>query len=156
MKKLMMNLHWFDATTYTTTIYKDSNITTATASPTSGTVAEGATVTLTIEPASGYELDEIEVVSGGVTVEIGDSITFEMGDANVVLNVTSKKSTLYKVVENCYTCINGTVTQLTRNMTFTFGPNGAIVGVNCSGTDLASLSASIIEGLVASGVIIKM
>jgi len=156
MKKLMMNLHWFDATTYTTTIYKDSHITTATASPTSGTVAEGATVTLTVTPASGYELDKIEVVSGGVTVEIGDSITFEMGEANVVLNVTSKKSTMYKVVENCYTCINGTVTQLTRNMTFTYGKTGAIVDVNCSGTDMASLNGAVLAALIESGVVIKI
>ena len=153
---MKFNLSWFDATTYTTTIYKDSHITTATASPTSGTVAEGATVTLTVTPASGYELDTIDVASGGVTIEYGDSITFEMGEANVVLNVKSKKSTMYKVVENCYTCINGTVTNLTRNMTFTVGKTGAIVDVSCSGTDLSSLNAAVLASLVEAGVVIKM
>lgn len=153
---MKFNLSWFDATTYTTTIYTDAGITAATASPTSGTVAEGATVTISVTAASGYELDTIDVASGGVTIEYGDSITFEMGEANVVLNVKSKKSTMYKVVENCYTCINGTVTNLTRNMTFTVGKTGAIVGVECSGTDLSSLNASVLASLVEAGVVIKM
>ena len=157
MDRKKMDLRMFDdPATYTTTIYKDANVSTATASPTSGTVAEGATVTLSLTFASGYELDKIEVVSGGVTVEIGDSITFEMGDANVVLNVTSKKSKLYKVTENCFTCVNGTVTQLTRNMVLSYGKTGAIVDVSCSGTDLSSLNADVLAQLVDSGVLIKM
>jgi len=156
MDKLHLDLQRFDDPTYTTTIYKDANVSTATASPTSGTVAEGATVTLSLTFASGYELDKIEVVSGGVTVEIDESITFEMGDANVVLNVTSKKSKLYKVTENVYTCVNGTVTNLTRNMVIGYGKTGAIVDVSCSGTDLSSLNADVLAQLVDEGVLVKI
>lgn len=157
MDKRKMDLRMFDdPATYTTTIYKDAGITTATASPSSGTVAKDATVTLTITPASGYELDTIDVASGGVTITYGASITFTMGSANVVLNVKSKKSTLYKVTENCYTCVNGTVTQLTRNMVLSFGKTGAIVDVTCTGTDLSSLNADVLAQLVDSGVLIKI
>ena len=153
---MKFNLSWFDATTYTTTIYKDAGITSATASPTSGTVEKGATVTISVTPASGYELDTIDVASGGVTITYGDSITFKMGEANVVLNVKSKKSTMYKVTENVYTCINGTVTNLTRNMMLQYSSNGAIIGVNCSGTDMASLNADVLAALVAAGVLVKI
>ena len=156
MKKLKMDLSWFDATTYTTTIYKDSHVSTATASPTSGTVEKGATVTLSITCASGYELDKVEVVSGGVTVAIGDSITFTMGEANVVLNVLSKKSTVYKVTENVYTCINGTVTELTRNLEFTYGKTGAIIEVTSTGTDLSSLNSAVLASLIDAGIVIKI
>ena len=157
-QKMKFNLSWFDdPATYTTTIYKDSGISTATASPTSGTVAEGATVTLSITAASGYELDEIEVVSGGVEIEIGDSITFDMGEANVVLNVKSKKSTMYKVTENVYTCVNGgTPVLLTKNIVLGYGKNGDIVDLTCAGTDCTSLNASVLAQLVDAGILIKI
>ena len=143
-------------TGHTVTVYKDAHMTTASASPNSS-VDKDTTVALTITPASGYELDEIEVVSGGVTItESSGSYSFKMGEADVVLNVTSKKSTMYKVVENAYTSVNGTVTKLTRNMMLKEGPNGAIVDVTCTPTDLASLSADIIAALVASGAIIRV
>ena len=41
-KDMKFNLQWFDATTYTTTLYYDSGISAASASPTSGTVAKDA------------------------------------------------------------------------------------------------------------------
>ena len=157
MEKLKLDLQMFDdPATYTTTIYKDAGITSATASPSSGTVAKDATVTISVTPASGYELDVIDVAAGGVTITYGDSITFKMGEANVVLNVKSKKSTLYKVTENVYTCVNGTVTQLTRNMVLSFGKTGAIIDVTCTGTDLSSLNASILAQLIDSGVLVKI
>ena len=53
MKHLEMDLQLF-AGSLTVTVYKDSGITTATASP-SSSLAEGDTVTLTVTPASGYE-----------------------------------------------------------------------------------------------------
>ena len=155
---MKFNLSWFDATTYTTTIYKDSGITSATASPTSGTVEKGATVTISVTPASGYELDTIDVVSGGVTITYGTSaITFTMGEANVVLNVKSKSSTKYKVTENCYTCVNGgTPVMLVKNIVLGYGPNGDIVELTCTGTDCSSLNASVLAQLVEAGILIKM
>ena len=148
----MMNLQWF-AGSLTVTVLKDANITTATASPASS-LAKGDTVELTITPASGYELDEIEVISGGVTIDMED-LEFDMGESNVTLFVKSKANNLYKVVENTFVSVNGTVTNLVRNMTIVTGKNGAVVDVESDGTAL-TLSADIIANLLESGVIIKM
>lgn len=148
----MMNLQWF-AGSLTVTVLKDANITTASASPASS-LAKGDTVELTITPASGYELDEIEVISGGVTIDM-EELEFDMDESNVTLYVKSKANNLYKVVENTFVCVNGTVTNLVRNMTIVTGKNGAIVGVESDGTAL-TLSADIIGNLVESGAIIKM
>ena len=153
---MKFNLSWFDATTYTTTLYYDSGISAASASPTSGTVAKDAKVTLSLTFASGYELDSIDVAAGGVTVDIGNAITFTMGEANVVLNIKSKKSTMYKVTENVYTCINGTVTNLTKNIVLGYGKNGDIVEVTSTGTDCSSLNATILAQLIEAGVLIKI
>ena len=120
------------------------------------TIAPGATVTLTVTPSTGKELDEIEVVSGGVTIEYGeDSITFKMKSANVVLNAKGKKNNLYKIVENCDVWVNGTKTTLRRNMQLEKGPNGAIVGVTTSGTAV-TLSSEIVADLVKAGTLIKI
>ena len=52
------------------------------------TAKKGETVTLTITPSSGYELDEIEVTAGGVTV--GSDNKFVMGDEAVTITVSFK------------------------------------------------------------------
>lgn len=54
------------------------------------TAKKGETVTLTITPGSGKELDEITVTSGGVTV--GADKKFVMGDEEVAISVTFKAS----------------------------------------------------------------
>ena len=156
MKEMVLFPQLFDdPATYSVTCYNDGNFSAFSASPNSS-VAKNTTVTLTVTPSTGKELDEIEVVAGGVTIEYGAaSITFKMGEANVVLNAKGKKNNLYKVVENTYVCVNGTVTNLRRNMTLVKGKNGAITDVNCSGTAL-TVSADIIAALVNSGAIIKM
>lgn len=153
MKHLKMDLQLF-AGSLTVTVYKDSGITSASASP-SSSLAEGDDVELTITPASGYEVKEILCLAGGVTVDPED-YTFEMGDSNVTLCVVSKDATTYLVTENCYTNVNGTVTNLTKNMKIVKGPNGAIIGVDSKGTDLGSLSADIVAQLVATGVLVKI
>ena len=68
----------------TITITAGSN---GTATADKQTAKAGETVTLTITPSSGYELDEITVTAGGVTVE---GNTFVMGDAEVAISVTFK------------------------------------------------------------------
>ena len=153
MKHLKMDLQLF-AGSLTVTVYKDSGITTATASP-SSSLAEGDQVTLTVTPASGYEVKEYICLAGGVTVDPATK-KFNMGEASVTLCVTSKDATTYKVVENCYTCVNGTVVNLTRNMKIVKGPNGAIIGVDCNGTDLGSLNETLLAQLVAAGVLVKI
>ena len=153
--KMDLNLQYFDDPTYSVTCYKDGHMTTFSASPNSS-VAEDATVTLTVTPAAGYELDEIEVIAGGVTIEHeSDAYTFKIGEANVVLNARSKANNKYQVVENRDVWINGSLTSLKRNMTLEKGKTGAIVGVTVNGTAI-TLSSEIVAGLVNEGVLIKI
>lgn len=154
MKDFELNLqHFDDPATYTVTCYSDAGFSAFSASPASG--AKNTEVTLTVTPASGYELDDIEVVAGGVTVNMKTK-KFTIGEANVVLNAKSKGNKMYKITENTFCCVNGTVTNLVKNMKLVVGPNGAIVGVDCTPTDLSSLSADILAALVASGAAIKV
>lgn len=149
---MKLNLQLF-AGGHSVTVYKDAHMTTASASSTSD-VQKNATVTLTLTPASGYEVANVEVISGGVTIYQGDNVTFTMGEENVVLYVTSQATNAYKVVENCFVSVNGTVTNLVRNMTLIYGVNGAIVGVDGTASAI-SLGADVLANLVASGVIVK-
>ena len=142
------------AGTLTVTVYKDSHMTTATASPNSS-VAKDATVTLTLTPASGYEVADIEVLAGGVTVHQDDStVSFACGESDVVLNVKSQKNNEYKVVENCEVNINGSKTTLTKNVTAVFSACGGLADVTCSPTTV-TLDAETVRQLVADGILVK-
>ena len=153
MKKHFMDLQLF-AGGHSVTVLKDAHMTTASASATSDVQAE-ATVTLTLTPATGYELDTVEVLAGGVTIEYGDSVSFEMGSENVQLIARSKKANTYQVLENCDVWVNGTKSQLRRNTTLVKAPNGAIKAVEVSGTTV-TLNAEMVEDLVKQGVIVKI
>ena len=146
---MKLNLRQFDATTYTVTVYKDAGITTATPSADSG--AKNTEITLTITPASGYEIDDIEGVTVNKTTK-----KFTIGEANVVIYVKSKANNVYKVVESCTVNVNGTKTNLTRNMKLITGATGAVVDIDCSGTAISTLGADMIASLVAQGIIVKM
>lgn len=150
---MKLNLHEFDdPATYTVTCLADSGYSAFSASPASG--AKGTEVTLTITPATGYEVDEVEVAAGGVTVNMTTK-KFSIGEANVVLYAKSKANNLYKVTENTMVNVNGTKTELVRNMTLVTTKSGAVVDVACSGTAL-TISADVIADLVAQGVLVKM
>ena len=124
---MKMQLDLF-AGSLTVTVYKDANITTATASPASA-LAEGDEVELTVTPATGYALDGIEVISGGVEID-PEELTFEMGEDDVVLNVKSKKAGNYIVTEEASICINGAKTVLHKNAVVQLAKNGVPVSVN--------------------------
>ena len=148
MKKLDLRL--FD-TTYTVTVYKDSHITTATASAASG--AQNTEITLTITPASGYEIDEIEVVQGGVTVNMSTK-KFKIGEANVVLYVKSKKNNLYRVLEPVTIIINGSKTTYAPNTIVELTKNGNIKAVTSAGTEVTSNDA--VTALVDQEILVKI
>lgn len=152
---MKMDLQLF-AGGHSVTVVKDAHMTTASASASSD-VAKDATVTLTLTPASNYEVAAVDVIAGGVTIEQdGDAVSFTMGEENVIIAVKSQKNNLYKVFENAYCQVNnGTVTKLQRNVSYEFGPGGNIVAVNCTPTEI-SLSADVIANLVAAGAIEKV
>lgn len=149
-----LNLQYFDST-YSVTCLNDGHFSAFSASPNSS-VAKGATVTLTVTPASGYELDEIEVCAGGVTIEkAASSITFKMGEANVTLFAKAKANNVYAVVEDIDVTINGTKTHLGKNVKLQQTANGGVYGANVSGTAI-TFDAAVVKELVASGVIVKI
>lgn len=153
MELIKLNLQLF-AGGHNVTVVKDDGVSAASASSTSD-VQANAEVTLTVTFASGYELDKYDVITGGVTVDPSTK-KFTMGSKDVVIAVKSKGSKTYMVTENCYYGVNGTFGKLTRNMKLVIGPNGQIVGVDCAGTDLTSMSADLIANMVASGVLVKI
>jgi len=153
-KLFKLNLQQF-AGGHSVTVYKDSHVTTATPSADSD-VQANADVTLTLVFGTGYELDEIEVVTGGVEVELDESTWgFKMGSADVVLNVKSKKNNLYRIAENTWVWVNGSGTELKKNMIIERGANGAITGIKCTPTAV-TVSADIIASLVEQGVLVKV
>ena len=151
MRKL--NLQLF-AGGHSVTVQKDAHMTTASASSTSD-VQKDATVTLTLTPASGYEVADVQVLAGGVTIhEDSDVVTFTMGEADVVIVVTSQADNEYKVTENRNVYVNGVKTALVKNVTVVYAENGAIADVECSQTAV-TLNAETIADLVAEGVLVK-
>ncbi len=156
MQKL--NLQQF-AGSLTVTIMKDDNShwTTASASPASS-LAKDDSVSLTVTPATGYEVDEIEVIAGGVTVDYDedDGYTFDMGESNVTLFFKAKKNNLYKIVEDTPVWINGSKSELKRNMILERHNNGAVTGVKVVGSTEVTLGAEVVSELIKAGVLVKI
>ena len=151
-----LNLQQFSGS-LTCTVVKDANDnwSAASASPASS-LEEGDTVTLTATPATGYEIDDIEVIAGGGTVyDDNGTLKLVMGEANATLFFKAKKNNLYKVVEETPVWVNGAKTVLKRNMKIINGPNGAVIDVECSGTEL-TINADVIAELVKAGAIVKI
>lgn len=146
-----LDLRLFDATTYTVTVYKDSGVTTATPSADSG--AKDTEITLTLVFESGKELDEIEVVTGGVTVNQSTK-KFTIGEANVVLYVKSKANNLYKVTEDCTVNVNGTKQIFNRNVIVEVTKQGGVKGVSCEGTAITSNDA--VQQLIDQEILVKI
>ena len=148
MRKL--NLQLF--TTYTVTVHKDDHMTTASASPNSS-VATDAEVTLTLTPNTGYEVDQIIVLAGGVTVN-KETKKFTMGTANVVLAVTSKKSNLYRVTESCEVTINGAKTKFNKNVEVVLTKQGGICDVKSTPAEITVNDA--VQSLIDQGILVKV
>ena len=150
MRKI--NLQLFTGSSVT--VYKDAHMTTASASPNSS-VAKDATVTLTLTPATGYEVKDIIVIAGGVTVhQDNNTIRFACGETDVILYVTSQKNNEYKVVETCNVYVNGAKTQLVKNVKPVYSANGGLADVECTPTAV-TLDAAIVADLVAEGILVK-
>ena len=152
---MKLDLQYF-TDTYSVTCYKDGHMTAFSASPNSS-VAKDATVTLTITPASGYEVDEIEWIAGGpcdLTPTEGGA-TFACPAANVILYCKSKANNVYMVTEDTVVNINNSKTSLKRNMKLLTAANGAIIGVDCTGTAV-TLDSGTVGQLVKDGILVKM
>ena len=152
---MKMKLNLFSGS-YTLTVYNDGNFSATSASP-SSSLAKDDKSTLTITPNSGYELDEIEVVSGGCTIE-DDSGTkkVKMGDASAVILIKGKKSNNYMVLEETMIDINGTRTVLHANTTVQVTKNGVPTGVTVKDGGTVISASDAVNQLIAEGVLVKI
>lgn len=151
MRKL--NLQLF-AGGHSVTLVKDAGIATASASSDSDVQAE-ATVTLTLAADTGYEIADVKVLAGGVEIhQDGTTVSFVMGSENVTILVTSQAANGYRVTENRNVYVNGTKTQLTKNVTVVYAANGALADVVAEPTAV-TLNAEIVADLVKEGVLYK-
>ena len=146
-----LNLQHF--TGYNLTIATTTGVASATAAKSTGLAKDEETV-LTITYSSGYEDAGVEIVSGGGSYN-PTTKKYKSGDADGIIQVKAKKNNIYKITENVTVNVNGSKTELTKNMTLERGANGAIVGVTCEGTEV-TVSADVIGYLLAQGVLIKL
>lgn len=138
---------------HSVSLLKDSHVTTFTASS-SEDVQKNAEVTLTVVIADGYEVDEYEVISGGVTVDPATK-KFTMGEADVVIYLKTKADNKYMVTEETMTCVNDTKVTLHANVVYELTKNGVIKGVSAGGG--ASITDSdAVQQLIADGVLVKL
>ena len=153
MRKMRMILDLF-AGGHSVTVKKDAHTTTASADETSD-VQKDAEVTLTLVFGTGYELDDIEVVDGGVTVNKATK-KFVMGESDVILYVKSKLANNYQVTEECLVNVNDNPIKLHRNTKVVVTPNGAISGVSVdNGGTVITMNAGV-QMLIDQGVLIKI
>ena len=154
--KIILNLRMF-AGSLTLTTYADAGYSAATPSSASS-LAKDDEVTYTITMASGYELDECEIISGGATYN-PETKKLTMGASNAVVNFKSKANNKFLVTENAYANVNGAEVELKKNMVLEIGNNGAVIGVSAaSGGQSLTLATfqPAIDGLIASGVLVKI
>lgn len=138
---------------HSVTLYKDGGASAFTASANSD-VQKDAEVTLTVTLNTGYEVDEYEVISGGVTVDPATK-KFTMGESDVVIYLKTKSDSLYMVTEECRSQLNGGAPVILHaNTKVVLTPNGAIKAVNCDGTAV-TVDASI-QNLIDQGILVKI
>ena len=139
---------------HSVTLYKDSHVTTFTASSNSD-VQKNAEVTLTVVIADGYEVDEYEVISGGVTVDPATK-KFTMGEENVVIYLKTKANNKYLVTEETMVNVNDNPIQLHANTIYEFTPNGVIKGVNAASGGASITDSAAVQQLIDQGVLVKI
>ena len=152
---MKMKLNLFSGS-YTLTVYNDGNFSATSASP-SSSLAKDDKSTLTITASTGYELDEIEVVSGGATIEDDNGTKkVKMGEASAVIFIKGKTAKNYMVTEDTMISINGTKTTLTKNTVVQLTKNGVPKGIDVisGGTVIADSDA--VTSLVEQGILVKI
>lgn len=139
---------------HSVTLYKDSHVTTFTASSDTD-VAKDAEVTLTVVIADGYEVAEYEVIAGGVTVDPATK-KFTMGNENVVIFLKTKADNLYMVTEDTMASVNDTKVELHANTIYQRTPNGVIKGVTAKDGGAAITDSAAVQQLIDQGILVKL
>jgi len=139
---------------HSVTLYKDSHVTTFTASSDSD-VQKNAEVTLTVVIADGYEVDEYEVIAGGVTVDPSTK-KFTMGEADVVIYLKTKANNKYMVTEETMASVNDTKVELHANTIYELTPNGVIKGVSAASGGASITASAAVQQLIDQGILVKL
>ena len=155
MKKVFqMDLQRFSGS-LTLTTYYDSGFSACSASA-SSSLAEDDEVTYTITMATGKEFAECEVISGGATYN-PTTKKLKMGASNAVVYFKSKANNKYLVTEDVHIGLNNAELNLKKNTVLVVAANGAIYDVTyASGGTAISTCTGAIDGLIASGVLVKL
>ena len=150
---MKMDLSLF-AGSYTLTVYNDGNFSATSASP-SSSLAKDDLATLTITPSTGYVLDEIEVVSGGATVQ-DDSGTkkIKMGNASAVIFIKGKLAKNYMVTEACMVSVNESKTVLHKNTVVQLTKNGVPKGVTVENGGAVIADSDAVQSLIDQGILV--
>ena len=151
--KIHLNLRMFSGS-LTLTKYNDAGYSTCTASATTS-LAEDDEVTMTLVYASGYEFDECEIIAGGCTYNPSTK-KIKMGASNAVVYFKSKANNKYIVTENCHVGVNNATLELKKNTVLVKAANGAIIDVTNGGGTAISTCTGAIDGLITSGVLVKL
>ena len=151
--KIHLNLRMFSGS-LTLTKYNDAGYSTCTASATTS-LAEDDEVTMTLVYASGYEFDECEVIAGGCTYNPSTK-KIKMGASNAVVYFKSKANNKYIVTEDCHVGVNNATLELKKNTVLVKAANGAIIDVTNGGGTAISTCTGASDGLITSGVLVKL
>lgn len=139
------------------TCYKDAHASAFSASPNSS-VAKNTEVALTVTPASGYEVDEIEVIAGGVTIDYDedDGYSFTCGETDVVLNLKTKANNKYMVTEDCFYSVNESRVHLNKNTVVELTPNGVPKAISVTSGGASITVNDAVQNLIDQGILVKL
>ena len=149
---MKLNLQWF-AGGHSVTLVHDDGASAFTASSSSD-VQKDAVVTLTVTLKTGYAVDKYDVLSGGVTVDPATK-KFTMGEADVVIALKTKATNEMIITEDCLVNINGTKTQLKKNVKVLVSASGGIYGAEVNGTAV-TFDAAVVQQLIANGILVPV
>ena len=139
---------------HSVTVLKDAHITSASASATSD-VQKNAEVTLTVTPATNYEIAEYDVLTGGVTVDPATK-KFTMGEADVQIVVRSRKANNYLVTEETSVCVNDNKIELHKNAKVFLTANGVPKGVEAESGGTVIAASDAVQSLIDQGILVKI
>ena len=139
---------------HSVTVVADAGMSAASASATTD-VAKDAEVTLTLTAASGYELKDVEVLKGGVTVDLSTK-KFTMGEADVVIVVHSRATTSFLVTEEIMLAVNDTRVQLHKNAKVVLTPNGVPKEVIADGGAATVTLNDAVQSAIDQGILVPI
>lgn len=139
---------------HSVTLYADGGVSAFTADESSDVQAE-TEVTLTVTLKTGYEVDQYEVIEGGVEVD-PDTKKFEMGEEDVVIYLRTKANNKYMITEETSSCVNNKRVTLHANTIIELTPNGAMKGLKTSGGGASLTVDAGIQQLIDAGVVVKI